>query len=79
MIEALAAEAARHTASMGMRKTDQMEPTMERYLRAFLMILFVAAGPLALSACNTVEGAGEDISSAGKAISNTADDTKKSM
>jgi predicted small secreted protein len=30
-----------------------------------------------LAACNTVEGAGKDISSAGKAITKTANDVKK--
>jgi len=30
----------------------------------------------ALPACNTVEGAGEDIQATGDAISDTADDTK---
>ena len=29
-----------------------------------------------LTACNTVEGAGKDISSAGKAVSKTANDVK---
>jgi predicted small secreted protein len=32
---------------------------------------------LSLSACNTVGGAGKDMSSAGKAITKTADDVKK--
>ena len=36
----------------------------------------VLAGALAVSACNTVEGAGKDVSSAGRAVSNAADDTK---
>ena len=32
------------------------------------------AGMLALAACNTVAGAGKDVSSAGKAVTNTAND-----
>jgi predicted small secreted protein len=36
----------------------------------------VLAGALAVSACNTVEGAGRDVSSAGRAVSNAADDAK---
>jgi len=31
---------------------------------------------LALSACNTVAGAGEDVSSAGSAVTDTANDAK---
>ncbi len=31
---------------------------------------------LGLAACNTVEGAGKDVSSAGKAVSKTANDVK---
>jgi predicted small secreted protein len=34
------------------------------------------AAILAMAACNTVEGAGKDVSSAGKAVSNTADKAK---
>jgi predicted small secreted protein len=33
----------------------------------------VLAGALAVSACNTVEGAGRDAQSAGKAVENAAD------
>ena len=38
--------------------------------------LSLVAGMLLLAACNTVEGAGRDVSSAGDAISNTADKVK---
>ena len=34
------------------------------------------AGTLMLAACNTVAGAGKDVSSAGKAVSNTAEKSK---
>lgn len=40
-----------------------------------LAILF-AGGALALTGCNTVEGAGDDIEAAGDAISDTANDAK---
>lgn len=33
----------------------------------------------AITACNTVEGAGQDINAAGKAISNTAQKTKTAI
>lgn len=36
----------------------------------------VVAGALLVSACNTVEGAGRDVSSAGAAVSDAADDSK---
>lgn len=42
------------------------------------LLAMFGAGPL-LSACNTVEGVGEDTSAAGRAISNTAEDTKKAL
>ena len=39
-------------------------------------VLALLAAAVALAACNTVEGAGRDLSSAGKAISKTANDVK---
>jgi predicted small secreted protein len=42
------------------------------------IIIFAAlAASLAISACNTVKGAGEDVSSAGNAVSDAAQDAKK--
>ena len=38
--------------------------------------LVVAGCALALSACNTVAGAGKDVSSAGTAVTDTANDAK---
>jgi len=40
-----------------------------------LLALAAVAGTFALAACNTVEGAGEDISAAGAAIEETAEET----
>lgn len=40
-----------------------------------LAFAMISAGLLA-AACNTVEGAGKDVSSAGKAVANAADDSK---
>jgi predicted small secreted protein len=41
------------------------------------IVLFAAiAASLAVAACNTVEGAGKDVSAAGHAVSNTAQDAK---
>ncbi|WP_191058916.1 entericidin A/B family lipoprotein [Geminicoccus harenae] len=42
-----------------------------------MMMLALTAGSLA--ACNTISGAGEDISAGGDAISDTADDVKDEM
>ena len=41
-----------------------------------IAIAFVSVSLLAVTACNTVEGAGKDVSSAGKAVANAADDAK---
>jgi predicted small secreted protein len=40
---------------------------------------FAVAALLLLAACHTVEGAGEDINSAGHAISRTAHDVQQKM
>jgi len=40
------------------------------------IIVVAVAAAFGLSACNTVEGAGKDVSSAGKAVSKTARDVK---
>ena len=39
----------------------------------------VAALLLALGACNTISGIGQDVEAAGDAISDTAEDTKDSL
>lgn len=44
-------------------------------MRKVLAMALIASG-LALSACNTVEGLGRDVSSAGDTVANTADDAK---
>jgi predicted small secreted protein len=41
-----------------------------------LVILAVLAAGLTVAACNTVEGAGKDVSSAGRAVTDTARDAK---
>jgi predicted small secreted protein len=45
-------------------------------MRKLIVLMVVAAG-LAVSACNTMEGAGKDVSAAGNAVSSTASDAKK--
>lgn len=44
-----------------------------------LMIAAALVMALGISACNTVKGAGEDIESAGDAISDTANDVQNDM
>lgn len=44
-------------------------------MRKFVGLVAVA-GALLISACNTVEGAGRDVSSAGNAVANAADGAK---
>jgi predicted small secreted protein len=41
-----------------------------------LVTIFAFLAAMALSACNTVAGAGKDVSSAGSAVAKTADKTK---
>lgn len=41
-----------------------------------LILLATAFASLAIAACNTVEGAGKDVSSAGQAVTDTARDAK---
>lgn len=43
-------------------------------LKSFLAVLLTA--PFLLAACNTVEGAGEDISNAGDALSEAAENAQ---
>jgi len=42
-----------------------------------LIVLAAAASALWVSGCNTVAGLGKDVSSAGKAVTSTANDVKK--
>lgn len=44
-------------------------------MRKLVVLMIVAAG-LATAACNTVSGAGKDVSSAGHAVTDTANDAK---
>lgn len=45
----------------------------------FSVLSVLAAAMLALSACNTIEGMGEDLEATGDAISGTASKTKEEM
>jgi|EBPBio282013_DNA_FD.fasta_scaffold43247_3 predicted small secreted protein len=48
-----------------------MEIVMKKLILSFALI-----GSFALAACNTVEGAGKDLKSAGDAVEDTAHDAK---
>ncbi|HQR90538.1 MAG: entericidin EcnAB [Caulobacter sp. 12-67-6] len=41
-----------------------------------IVVLAAAAAALLVSACNTVEGVGRDVSAAGRAVTDTARDVK---
>jgi predicted small secreted protein len=45
-------------------------------MRKLFILAAAAAAALAVSACNTVAGAGQDVSAAGHAVTNTANDAK---
>ncbi len=45
-------------------------------MRKTIIIAVTLVAGFAVTACNTVEGAGKDVSSAGKAVSSTANDVK---
>lgn len=47
---------------------------LSRSFRILALALFALGTPLALAACNTTEGVGRDISAAGDAIEDAADD-----
>jgi entericidin B len=42
-----------------------------------VILLLVAAASLSTAACNTLAGAGRDVSATGHAVTNTAEDAKK--
>ena len=45
-------------------------------MRKAVFVAILALGAACLGGCNTIEGAGRDLSSAGKAVSETARDVK---
>ncbi len=45
-------------------------------MRKLVVLMAAAAAALTVSACNTVKGAGQDVSAAGHAVSDTAQDAK---
>jgi predicted small secreted protein len=51
---------------------------MRKQVSALLAAAAIAAA-VSLAACNTVQGAGEDVKAAGTAVSNTAADVKQDI
>ncbi len=45
-------------------------------MRNLILLMIAASAALSMAACNTVKGAGQDVSSAGHAVSDTAEDAK---
>jgi len=45
-------------------------------VRKLVMVALAAGSLMAVAACNTVEGAGKDVSSAGNAVANAASEAK---
>jgi predicted small secreted protein len=57
-----------------------VETKMRRNIAMAFLTLFMLSGAAALlSACNTTEGMGRDMSAAGRAVTNSAADVKQRM
>ena len=52
--------------------------TLRKLRHVLALLAALGLGP-ALAACNTIEGAGEDTSAAGRAVSGAARDTKEAL
>ncbi len=57
-------------------RTHPMTVSRESFKRIVALAACAAITMGALAACNTIEGAGQDVKSTGKAIEKTADDAK---
>ena len=57
-------------------RTNAENSNMPRFVSAAFAALLLLGTATALSACNTVSGAGEDVSSAGHAVTGAADSAK---
>jgi predicted small secreted protein len=60
-----------------MLETEDAAPSEQPYVAWLLAIAVVGLLLLTVSACNTVEGVGKDLSAAGNKVSETAEDVKK--
>ena len=58
-----------------MRRWANASSNRRDNMRTLVLIAALAAS-MAVAACNTVEGAGQDVSAAGRAVTDTAQDAK---
>jgi predicted small secreted protein len=49
------------------------------FSKILILGLLMGGGAVSISACNTVEGVGEDVSAAGRGVSRGARDVKKKL
>lgn len=63
---------------MQIRAIDPLREEASRFGFVFALVISLLA-MLALSGCNTIGGAGEDIGAAGEAMSDTAEDVEEEM
>jgi predicted small secreted protein len=56
-----------------------IETSAHRPYVVWLLVVAAMVSGLAVSACNTMRGAGEDVSAAGDALSGSADDVQDEM
>jgi entericidin B len=57
----------------------QKENFMTKAIKAVLLVVALSYSGLALTACNTMEGLGEDVERGGEKLQGAADSTKKKM
>ncbi len=53
--------------------TSSIHRLLEKHMTRIATILAILALPILVAACNTMEGAGQDIQKGGQALENTAD------
>ena len=51
--------------------------SLRRLLYALALVGLFGTAPALLTACNTIEGAGEDLTAAGRAVQGTAQETQR--
>lgn len=69
----------RHGRRHGGSTMTKTSETARSLLALLAVAAFGLAGASALTACNTVEGAGEDVQGAGEGISDVAEETQQEI
>ncbi|MBL27609.1 MAG: hypothetical protein CMM50_08690 [Rhodospirillaceae bacterium] len=62
-----------------LRNRRDMETMMTSTQRVLLAITFLAGTLPAISACNTIQGAGEDVESAGEGVQHMSEEVQEDM